>query len=427
MRYHPHTDAEKEAMLKTIGATNVDDLYKNVPDELLLKDVLDLPLGMGEMEVARDMKNLSEQNHKASDGPFFLGCGYYRHHIPATVDHIIQRSEFLTAYTPYQPEVSQGTLAAIFQFQTYIANLCGQEVANASMYDGATALSEAVLMASRIHKGKRHGIVLAEGLHPQYEETLKTYITHTGNTIKENITADTECVVVQYPNFYGEVPNLHEYRKKCNEVGATLIVCVNEIVALGLLEAPHMADIVVGEAQSIGVPMSFGGPALGFFACKKEHLRQMPGRLCGQTTDEDGKRSFVLTLNTREQHIRREKATSNICTNEGLCALAFTIHMSLLGENGFKQLALLNHERAQKLEQALRTVKGVKVVNSTYFNEFTISVESNVYKIVTHLQSSGIIAGHPISNDKIILCATEMTSDSDIEHLSTALSDILNS
>tara|TARA_R110000868_G_scaffold190862_1_gene434747 strand:+ start:50078 stop:51361 length:1284 start_codon:yes stop_codon:yes gene_type:complete len=426
MRYLPHTKQERADMLKASHATCVDDLYTNVPQNALLKKLLDLPLHQTEMEVERDMFNLSEQNHKTTDGPFFLGAGYYNHHVPATVDYIIQRSEFLTAYTPYQPEVSQGTLTAIFEFQTYIARITGQEVANASMYDGATSLAEAVLMAQRVLRGKKNNVMIADGLHPQYQETLNTYLNHKEGDFVKAMDDNTACVVVQYPNFYGEVPNLSHYRKMCDDAGALLIVCTTEILSLGLLEAPQVADIAVGEAQSIGVPLSFGGPSLGFFASKKEYLRQMPGRICGQTTDSDGKRSFVLTLNTREQHIRRDKATSNICTNEGLCALAFTVHMSLLGETGFKQLALVNHERAIALENALKAVSGVTVQNTTYFNEFVIRTPVDANKITTHLQASGIVAGHPIDAQKLLVCATEMTSNSDIEAFAAALNQFIN-
>ncbi|MFT7144899.1 MAG: glycine dehydrogenase subunit 1 [bacterium] len=425
-RYLPHTEQDRKEMLQASGVQSVDDFYNKVPVNALLKNLLDLPLGKGEMHVERDMENLAEQNHKTSDGPFFLGAGYYNHHIPATADHIIQRSEFLTAYTPYQPEVSQGTLTAIFEFQTYIKNLTGQEVANASMYDGATALAEAVLMAKRVLRHKKNDVYIADGLHPQYKQTLDTYLNHSKGEFVTEATENTACVIVQYPNFYGEVPDLKHYRKLCDDVGALLIVCTNEIVSLGLLQAPTVADISVGEAQSIGVPLSFGGPSLGFFASKKQHLRQMPGRICGQTTDADGKRSFVLTLNTREQHIRRDKATSNICTNEGLCALAFTVHMSLLGEVGFKQLALLNHERAQTLAQTLEKIKGVQVLNTTYFNEFVIETPLSSDKIITHLEASGIIAGHPISEKKLLVCATEMTSNSDIQSFAAALDGLIN-
>jgi glycine dehydrogenase subunit 1 len=427
LRYHPHTENEKDEMLQNIGAPSIDALYNNVPDTFLLKGYIEgLPLGQSEMDVETDMKKLSEMNHTTSDGPFFLGAGYYKHHIPATVDYIIQRGEFLTSYTPYQPEVAQGTLMAIFEFQSYIAKLTGQEVANASMYDGATSLAEAVLMSNRLHKNKRNSVVLVEGLHPHYTETLDTYLTHTNLKIETKVSEDTSCLVVQYPNFYGEVPNLESYRKICDESGALLIVCVTEIVALGLLQAPQQADIVVGEAQSLGVPLSYGGPNLGFFACRKAYLRQTPGRFVGQTKDADGKRGYVLTLNTREQHIRRDKATSNICTNEGLCALAFTVHLSLLGETGFKKLALLNHSKAQQLYQALSKLDGVTPLNKTYFNEFVIETKVSSDKIITHMQKRGIVCGYKISSHKLLVCATETTRDTDISIFCNALEEFLS-
>ncbi len=397
MRYQPHTQVEIDEMLADIGATSVDDLYSSVPNHLLLKRYIEgLPKGQPEMAVERDMQLWAQTNHCTSDGPFFLGAGYYKHHIPATVDYIIQRGEFLTSYTPYQPEVAQGTLMAIFEFQSYIARLTGQQVANASMYDGATSLAEAVLMANRLHKNSRTGVCIAETLHPHYKETLETYLTHTSLKLDAHVSQNTACVVVPYP----------------------------EIVALGLLQPPQQADIVVGEAQSIGIPLSYGGPALGFFACKQDYLRQLPGRIVGETTDVDGRRSFVLTLNTREQHIRRDKATSNICTNEGLCALAFTVHASLLGEQGFKKLAQLNHAKAQQLAKIYANVDGFKVLNTTYFNEFVVQTPQKADKIATHLQQSGIIAGYPISDHKLLVCATETNTAHDFEQLSQALKSL---
>ncbi|MAI08597.1 MAG: aminomethyl-transferring glycine dehydrogenase [Magnetococcales bacterium] len=427
MRYQPHTANEIKEMLKNIGAKNVNGLYNYVPQEVLLTSFIEgLPMGQSEMDVEADMQNLAEMNHQTSDGPFFLGAGYYRHHIPATVDYIIQRGEFLTSYTPYQPEVAQGTLMAIFEFQSYIAKLTGQEIANASMYDGATSLAEAVLMVNRIQKSKKTSVCIPEPLHPHYKETLSTYLTHTEIKLDAHVSENTSSIIVQYPNFHGEIPNLEKYRKICDDNGALLIVCINEIVSLGLLPAPSCADIVVGEAQSIGIPLSYGGPALGFFACKKEYIRQLPGRIVGKTEDASGKRSFVLTLNTREQHIRRDKATSNICTNEGLCALAFTVHVSLLGETGFKKLALVNHAKAQALVNELKNIKGIKVLNKTYFNEFVIQTETDVSKIITHLQESGIIAGYEIAPQKMLVCATEMTTQKDVQQFTHALSNAIN-
>ena len=382
MRYLPQTATARTSMLKAVGASAVDELYSDIPAAALKKEAFDLPDHQGEKEVERHMKQYANQNMVAGDVPFFLGAGAYFHHVPATVDYIIQRSEFLTAYTPYQPEIAQGTLQVIFEYQTFIAQLTGQDVANASMYDGATSMAEAALMAMRVTR--RSKVCLANDIHPQYVSTLHSYV-DVADVTNGDPDDQTACVIVQSPDFFGKPQAYDDLRKKCDETGALLVVVITEIVSLGLLPAPDMADIVCGEAQSIGLPLSFGGPYLGFFACREKFLRQMPGRLCGMTKDADGKRGFVLTLSTREQHIRREKATSNICTNQGLCALAFTVHMSLLGEDGFKTLARLNHEAACKLADALAKVPGVKVINDTFFNEFVIELPKNADEVVDAL------------------------------------------
>lgn len=306
MRFLPHTKTERQEMLDAIGVASIDALYDNVPQACELKTPLNLPDTMSEFEAERIINALANQNSPATGRPFFLGAGCYYHHVPAAVDHLIQRSEFLTAYTPYQPEISQGTLAVIFEFQSMIAALTGQEVANASMYDGATSVAEAALMARRLTK--RDNVHIATPLHPHYRETLRTYMDTIGGEIKDEAPdAAAACLIVQLPDFYGNIHALDAYRRQCDETGAKLIVAVTEIVSLGLLPAPKEADIVAGEGQSIGVPMQYGGPHVGFFACSMKDVRQMPGRLCGATTDADGRRSFVLTLNTREQHIRRAK------------------------------------------------------------------------------------------------------------------------
>ncbi len=428
MRYLPQTSASRKKMLEAVGVESVDALYRDVPQKALMTGLADLPPHQGEMAVEKTMSSYAGQNHAAPDGPFFLGAGVYYHHIPASVDYIIQRSEFLTAYTPYQPEIAQGTLTAIYEFQTMIAQLTGQHVANASLYDGATATAEAALMALRVHK-KRSGVCIGNALHPEYRRVLQTYM---GNHDQVRVfdgtpDDDTACVIVQSPDFYGRPHDYDEWRKLCDASGALLIVVVNEIVSLGLLPAPQQADIVCGEAQSIGLPMSYGGPHLGFFACKEAFLRQMPGRLAGETVDQDGRRGFVLTLNTREQHIRREKATSNICTNQGLCALAFTVHMALLGEDGFKNLARLNHERACLLADSLAAIPGVALENDTFFNEMTVRLPGKAGAVVTALAGRGIIAGYAPDPDgnSLILAVTEMTSDEDIALLCKALAEIL--
>ncbi|MCB1651465.1 MAG: aminomethyl-transferring glycine dehydrogenase subunit GcvPA [Alphaproteobacteria bacterium] len=428
MRYLPQTQSARGQMLEKIGVSSVEDLYKDVPRGEM-GHTFNLPGHQGELEVERALNAYANQNHAAPDGPFFLGAGTYYHHIPASVDYIIQRSEFLTAYTPYQPEIAQGTLQAIFEFQTFIAQLTGQDIANASMYDGATATAEAAMMARRVTK--RRKIVAATALHPDYAAVLETYVGEVIYHDIEEAAAEEEpaCIIIQSPNFTGQPENYEDWRAVCDKTGALLIVVVNEIVSLGLLPAPSMADIVCGEAQSIGLPMSFGGPHLGFFACKEQYLRQMPGRLCGMTEDADGKRGFVLTLSTREQHIRRDKATSNICTNQGLCALAFTVHMSLLGEEGFKRLACLNHERACALVDALSALKEVKIRNDAYFNEFVIELPRPASEIVEKLAAKGIIAGYPLGTDstcrQLLVTATEMTTDEDITALTTALKEVL--
>ena len=414
-------------MLEVIGAKTIDDLYVDVPKQAFVDGKVNLPDHQGEIEVERIMQNYANQNQPASAGPFFLGAGAYYHHIPSSVDYIIQRSEYLTAYTPYQPEIAQGTLQMIFEFQTFIARMTGMDVANASLYDGATSMTEAALMALRINK-KRKKIVLANNIHPDYVAVLESYIKNFDDIEISTQSADenTACVIVQSPDFFGNPQKYEQYRKICDDTGALFVVVNNEIVSFGLLPAPIEADIVCGEAQSIGVALSYGGPHLGFFACKEKYMRQMPGRLCGMSKDAEGKRGFVLTLSTREQHIRRDKATSNICTNQGLCALAFTVHMSLLGEDGYKRLARLNHEAACRVADALEKVEGVKGLNETFFNEFTVELPTNdSKKVVDTMADCGIIAGYPVDGNKLIVAATEMTTDEDIETFTTVLSEVL--
>jgi glycine dehydrogenase subunit 1 len=426
MRYLALTEQDRQEMMKEIGISSVDELYDAVDASVLLKKpIAELPNHQGEIEVEAFMSGLAAKNRAASGGAFFLGAGCYKHHIPATVDHLIQRSEFLTSYTPYQPEISQGTLAVIFQFQSIIALLTGMTAANASMYDGATSLAEACLMAFRIKKG-RSKIALANGVHPDYVKVGKTFINFVDAKFCSLDEANEEvaAVVVQYPDFYGNVSDLQKIRDKATEIGALMIVVVNEIVSLGLLEAPKMADIVVGEASSLGVGLNFGGPLLGFFACKKEFVRQMPGRICGATTDADGKPGYVLTLNAREQHIRREKATSNICSNQGLCATAFTIHTSLLGENGMKKLALINHKKACDFAEILGEVKGVKVLNDSFFNEFTIELSKDAAAVNKKLLEKNIIGGFADGN-KMIVAVSELTSEADMKKFAEALKEIL--
>jgi glycine dehydrogenase subunit 1 len=378
--------------------------------------------------------------------PFFVGAGAYKHHVPATVDHLIQRSEFLTSYTPYQPEIAQGTLQYLFEFQTQVAALTGMEVANASMYDGSTGTGEAVLMAHRVTK--RRKAVLSGGLHPHYADLVRTLSEMSsddvvtmkpdvgaGEDILSQIDDSTSCVVVQSPDVFGNVRDLKPIAEKAHKHGALLIAVFTEAVSLGLVASPGSqgADIVVGEGQSIGNALNFGGPYVGLFATQSKFIRQMPGRLCGETVDADGSRGFVLTLSTREQHIRRDKATSNICTNSGLCALAFTIHMTLLGEAGLTRLARVNHANAVKLADHLGSVKGVEVLNKTFFNEFTVKLEKPAAEVVERLAEKGVLAGVPVSRllpgaglDNLLLVAsTEVNTDDDRAAFVAALKEVL--
>jgi glycine dehydrogenase subunit 1 len=407
---------------------------------------LDLPRRKGEMEVEHILAGLAAKNIAASSVPFFVGAGAYKHHVPATVDHLIQRSEFLTSYTPYQPEIAQGTLQYLFEFQTQVAALTGMEVANASMYDGSTGCGEAVLMAHRITK--RRKAVLSGGLNPHYAQVVRTLSAMAGDEVvtlapdiaaSENLLAaiddSVSCVVVQTPDLFGNLRDLAAVAEKAHRHGALLIGVVTEAVSLGLVTSPGEmgADIVVGEGQSIGNALSFGGPYVGLFATREKFIRQMPGRLAGETIDADGRRGFVLTLSTREQHIRREKATSNICTNSGLCVLAFTIHMTLLGEAGLRRLARINHAGAVKLADALGAVPDVNVINETFFNEFTLKLPKPAAQVVETLASRRVLGGVPASrllpdaglDDLLIVASTEVNTDDDRAQFVAALKEVL--
>jgi glycine dehydrogenase subunit 1 len=442
MRYLPHSPSERADMLAVIGAPAAEALFAAVPPVARLETPIDLPAHSPEYLVEAHMRALASRNHAAADGPFFIGAGAYRHHVPATVDHLIQRSEWLTAYTPYQPEVSQGTLQMLFEFQTQVAHLTGMEVANASMYDGSTATAEAVLMAKRLTRKDK--VVLSGGLHPHYRDVVRTYLDNSPSLICQppspegqgdilgQIDDDTAAIVVQTPDFFGHLRDLETAAEAIHARGGLLIVVVTEVVSLGLIEAPGAldADIVVCEGQSIGNALNFGGPYVGLMATRREFIRQMPGRLCGETVDADGNRGFVLTLSTREQHIRREKATSNICTNSGLCALAFSIHMGLLGEAGLTRLARINHGRAVRLAKALGAVPDIEVLNKSFFNELTIRLPVPAAPVVELLAKTGVLAGVPVSRlipgdasveNLIVLAATELTTDDDIDMLAECL------
>ena len=456
MRYLPLSDLDRASMLKTIGASNIDDLFVDVPKSAVLDGPVDLPLFCDELGVEAQLSAMAAKNLSPSEAPFFIGAGAYRHHIPASVDHIIQRSEFLTSYTPYQPEIAQGTLQVLFEFQTQVVRLLSgfshnsqnaeTYIANASLYDGSTAAAEAVLMAQRITK--RNGAVLSSGLHPHYSETIHTLAEAVGMTTQvldpkidaeadviNQITKDTACVVVQTPNVFGTATDLTKIAQAAQAAGALLVVVVTEVVSLGLLKSPGEtgADIIVAEGQSIGVPLSFGGPYVGLMAAKEKYIRQMPGRLCGETIDADGERGFVLTLSTREQHIRRDKATSNICTNSGLCALAFSIHMTLLGQVGLNRLAKINYARAHELADKLKTIKGVDVVTPRFFNEFTIRLTKSAQSVVDALAVRGILGGVAYSrlapnsgcDDLLLVCCTETQGTQAMDAFVNALQEVL--
>ena len=446
MRYLPLTEADRRDMLAVTGAASIDDLFSDVPEEVRLDGISGLPPHQGEIEVERELAAMAGENLSAGEAPFFLGAGAYRHHVPAAVDHLIQRGEFLTSYTSYQPEIAQGTLQHLFEFQTQVALVTGMDVANASMYDGATACAEAALMARRLTRRSR--VVLSGGLHPHYAETTETLLrfmdgetdrmapdvagTEDGAAALDDQTA---CVIVQYPDLFGRVRDLEPLAEACHARGALLVVVVTEFLSLGALRSPGSmgADIVAAEGSSLGNALNFGGPYLGLFATRTKFVRQMPGRLVGETADADGQRGWVLTLSTREQHIRREKATSNICTNSGLCALAFTIHLSLLGEKGFRDLALLNHARTVQLAELLAGVPGVELLSETFFNELCVRLPGDAADIVDRLAGQGILAGVPLSRllpgfaggeDLLLVAVTETATDDDMARLCQGLREV---
>jgi len=432
-------------MLEEIGVKNIEDLFQSIPEDLRLKQPLNLPAEKSEIEVLNELGALAAKNISAECCPSFLGAGAYRHYIPTVVANLISRSEFYTAYTPYQPEVSQGTLQALFEYQTMICQMTEMDVANASLYDGASAAAEAVLMADRIQK-KRKKIILSAGLHPEYIETIETYLhnlpfnivkselARDGATdleaLKKSVDADTAAVLIQSPNFFGSIEALDAVKEITASAGALFIVAVAEIYSLGLLNGPgaYGADIVVGEAQSFGNRLNYGGPFLGFVTCKDEYKRQLPGRLIGMTNDNRGQAGFVITLSTREQHIRREKATSNICTNEALCATMAAIHMSTMGEEGIKEASLQCLKKTAYAKEQLKKNPKIKFPHSApVFNEFVIDIGKNGREVVEKIAKDGVIAGFPLvyyypeRENQLLLAFTEMNSRQDIDRLVSVL------
>ena len=447
MSYIPNTDQDVREMLSCIGRENADELFSHIPDRFRFKGELELPEPFSEMELISKMRQLSQMNSSLRDTSSFLGGGVYHHYIPSVVGHLIERAEFSTSYTPYQPEISQGTLQAIFEYQTLMCLLTGMDVSNASMYDGASSTAEAVLMALRSNRSSR--IALSSTLHPEYRRVIETYArandkevflipysadgsTDTG-LLSERIDEQVSCVVLQSPNFFGIVEELRNAEKIAHSKGALLIVVFTEPIAYGLLKPPGIygADIVCGEGQSMGIPPGFGGPLLGILACRQELLRALPGRIVGKTHDMKGNGSYVLTLTAREQHIRREKSTSNICTNHGLCALAAAVFLTSYGKKGFRSLAAINHGRAEYAKSALSKLAGVKLrFSSPTFNEFVIETEKDPNKIASRLLDEKILFGIRLKKDYpelercTLMSCTEMNSEQEIERLCTRLKEI---
>ncbi|GAP22745.1 aminomethyl-transferring glycine dehydrogenase subunit GcvPA [Leptolinea tardivitalis] len=436
--FTPHTNAEREEMLRAVGVSSIEDLFKAVPKKYRFPS-LDLPPKKSELEITNELSDLSNGNGSVKDLMCFLGAGAYHHFIPAAVDSIISRGEFFTAYTPYQPEISQGTLQAIFEYQSLIANLTGMDACNASHYDGATAVAEAVILAHAHYRGKRPKMILSPSLNPQYRETVRTYtqgfadIEITGDLVKDPLESpdsliklidmQTALVVVQYPDFFGRIYDYAKVAEVAHQNGALFAVSINPI-ALGLLKPPSEfgADIVVGEGQPLGIPLSLGGPYLGLFATKKELVRKISGRLVGETVDQDGKRGYVLTLTAREQHIRREKATSNICSNQGLMALASSVYLSLLGKQGLRQVAELCYQKAHYAAGQISTVPGFSVRTKTpFFHEFIVDCPVPVAELNAHLLEHGILGGFelgtvfPSLKKSCLIAVTEMNTKDDID------------
>jgi len=438
MRFLPHTDADRSAMLDTIGVSDTRDLFTDIPASFHHEPgSLDMPDAMSEVAIVRKFTRASEKNRHAGNTSCFLGGGTYHHFIPAVVDYVISRGEFLTAYTPYQPEIAQGTLQALFEFQTMVARLVGMDVSNASMYDAATSVAEAALMARRVKRRDR--VVIAGSVNPRYRAVTQNYLSHLGgdtvevtndgfSTDVENICNSvdetTACVIVQYPDFYGSVYDLTDIRSKCDETGALMVVAFSDASAFALIKSPgeYGADIVVGSGQSLGIPMGFGGPHLGLFTCSQKLLRQMPGRVCGMTTDANGKRGFVLTLSTREQHIRREKATSNICSNQGLMCTAAATYLTLMGDAGLKTVAKHSAAALQMLVSKLPA--HVKAAEGAHYNETVLSFRDKAHRdnFLSGAEAAHLFAGIPLEKldptaeaKHLLIATTEMIEADDVD------------
>ncbi len=443
MSYVPHTDAERQQMLAAVGVTTIEDLFDAVPASHRFPR-LDLPEPMSEMEVIAELTALAEANESSSDFATFRGAGAYHHFIPSAVNHILLRGEFYTAYTPYQPEMSQGTLQVAYEYQSMMCALLGMEATNASHYDGGTSLAEAVTMAHEVTRRKRNKVVLSHAIHPHYREIVRTY--HQGSSIKivgdrgradipdliDMLDEDTMMLAVAYPNFFGQIDDLKALADKVHEVGALLCIVVNPM-ALGLFKSPGEigADIVVGEGQPLGIPLSYGGPYLGFFATRQKYVRKIAGRIIGETVDKHGERAFTMTLRPREQDIRREKATSNICTNQGLMSVATAIYLSLMGKHGIKQVARLCYHKAHYAAQQINALGGFEVdFSKPFFNEFMVKCPVPVDVVNEHLAENGIIGGYKLGNhydhlnNTLLFAVTEMNTRDEIDQLVSALHDL---
>ncbi|MFN8372839.1 MAG: aminomethyl-transferring glycine dehydrogenase subunit GcvPA [Anaerolineae bacterium] len=443
MSYIPHTDTERQQMLAAIGVTTIEDLFEAVPAKHRFPE-LKLPDALSEMEVSAEMLALSEANEHAQDFALFRGAGAYHHYTPAAVNHILLRGEFYTAYTPYQPEVSQGTLQAIFEYQSMICALTGMDAANASHYDGATSLAEAVTVALEVTRNKRSKIILSHAIHPQYRAVVRTY--HQGNNVKfvgDNGRADipdlidmlddnTAMVAIQYPNFFGQIDDLKKLAEKVHNAGALLVFVANPM-ALAMFKSPGElgADMVVGEGQPLGIPLSYGGPYVGYFATRTEYVRKIAGRIVGETVDKNGKRAYVMTLRPREQDIKREKASSNICTNQGLMALAAVLYMSLVGKQGIRKVAELCFHKAHYAAKQIDALPGYKVdFSKPFFHEFVVKCPRPVSTLNEALIDKGIIGGYDLGQDyahlkdNMLLCVTEMNGKDEIDALVEALKEI---